>query len=199
MHGDHPIPESHRTFTGVRYVFLDRDGVINRKPPEGEYVGRWSDFHPLPGAEQAIAALNASGRIVIVITNQRGVALGLYSEDDLRALHEELQRHLSRHEAHIDAFYYCPHDKGQCECRKPATGLFEQSFRDFPEASPANSIVIGDSISDIQAACRLSMPSIFIPGDRQRRKEGAEKAVLLADATAESLADAVERFLPPHR
>lgn len=197
MHGNHPIPESHRAFASVRYVFLDRDGVINRKPPEGEYVGRWSDFHPLPGAEQAIAALNASGRIVIVITNQRGVALGLYSEDDVRGLHEELQRHLSAYEAHVDAFYYCPHDKGQCECRKPATGLFEQAFRDFPEASPANSIVIGDSISDIQAARRLSIPSIFIPGDRQRRKQGAEEAGRLADATAESLADAVEHFLPP--
>lgn len=199
MRRNHTIPESHPTFAGVEVVFLDRDGVINRKRPEGEYVGRWSDFHPLPGAEQAIAALNASGRIVIVITNQRGVALGLYSEDDVRSLHEELQRHLSAYGAHIDAFYYCPHDKGQCGCRKPGTALFEQAFRDFPQASAANSIVIGDSISDIQAARRLSIPSIFIPGDRESRKPGAEEAAELADAVAESLADAVEHFLIPLR
>jgi len=192
-HGATPV------FSGIEYVFLDRDGVINRKPPEGEYVGRWSDFHPLPGAEQAIAALNRSGRAVIVITNQRGVALGLYTEDDVRRLHDELQRHLGGHSAHIDAFYYCPHDKGECDCRKPGTGLFQQAFRDFPAASPANSLVIGDSISDIEAARRLAMPSIFISGDRRYQKEGAEQAALLADATAESLADAVERFLPRER
>lgn len=184
-------------FSGIEYVFLDRDGVINRKPPEGEYVGRWSDFHPLPGAEQAIAALNRSGRIVIVITNQRGVALGLYTEDDVRSLHAELQDHLTDYSAHIDAFYHCPHDKNECDCRKPATGLFQQAFRDFPKASSANSIVIGDSISDIEAARRLAMPSIFIKGDPRRQKDGADQAASLASAIAESLADAVERFLPP--
>ena len=182
-------------FSGVRYVFLDRDGVINRKPPEGEYVWKWNDFHPLPGAEGAIAALNASGRVVIVVSNQRGVSLGLYTEDDLRALHGELRRHLSSYSARIDAFYYCPHDDGQCGCRKPGTGLFEQAFQDFPGASPANSILIGDSISDIEAARRLSMPSIFISGDPSSRKPGAERAGSLADATAESLSEAVARFL----
>lgn len=187
--------ESPRTFAGVKHVFLDRDGVINRKPPEGEYISQWKEFVLLPGVEQAIAALNASGRIVIVITNQRGVALGLYTEEDVRSLHRELQRHLSGHSAHVDAFYYCPHDDGQCDCRKPGTGLFERAFRDFPEASRANSIVIGDSISDIQAARNLSMPSIFIRGESQNQKPGAEDAALLASATANSLADAVQRYL----
>ena len=192
-HGATPV------FAAIEFVFLDRDGVINRKPSEGEYVGRWGDFHPLPGAEQAIAALNRSGRTVIVITNQRGVALGLYTEDDVRSLHGELQRHLSGHSAHIDAFYHCPHNKGECDCRKPGTGLFQQAFRDFPAASPANSLVIGDSISDIEAARRLSMPSIFISGDPRYQKAGAEQAASLADATAESLTDAVARFLPQER
>jgi D-glycero-D-manno-heptose 1,7-bisphosphate phosphatase len=196
MADNRSMGRSNKAFTGIEYVFLDRDGVINRKPPEGQYVSQWSDFHPLPGAEQAIAALNASGRTVIVITNQRGVALGLYTEDDVRSLHLELQRQLSDHSAHIDAFYYCPHDKNQCDCRKPSTGLFEQAFRDFPQASLANSIVIGDSISDIQAARNLSLRSIFITGDPNHRKAGAEKAASLADAVAESLAQAVECYLP---
>lgn len=169
--------------------------MINRKPPEGEYVARWNDFHPLPGAERAIAALNLSGRVVIVITNQRGVALGRYSEDDVQALHEQLQRHLSGYTAHLDAIYYCPHDKNECDCRKPATGLFERAFRDFPQASRFNSIVIGDSLSDIQAARRLSLPSILIPGDHRFRKPGAQQAAELADTVAESLADAVQRLL----
>lgn len=190
-----PQHGNQRAFSAAKYVFLDRDGVINRKPPEGEYVWKWSDFHLLPGAESAIAALNATGRQVLVVSNQRGVALGLYTEEDVQALHRELQRHLSGFSARIDAFYYCPHDDGQCGCRKPATGLFERAFRDFPEASPANSILIGDSISDIEAARQLSMPGIFISGERVSRKPGAERAASLANATAESLADAVMRYL----
>lgn len=185
-----------QTFPGIQYVFLDRDGVINQKLPEGRYVSRWSDFHPLPGAEQAIAALNASGRTVLVVTNQRGIALGLYSEEDVRALHRDLQHHLSRYSAHIDAFWYCPHDKNQCSCRKPLTGLFQQAFLQFPQASPANSIVIGDSLSDIQAARSLAFPSIFIHGDPAFQKSGSEEARLLADAGAGSLAEAVARYLP---
>lgn len=196
MAGKRPIDAPDAVFTGIEYVFLDRDGVINRKPPEGKYVGRWSDFHPLAGAEQAIAALNRSGRTVIVITNQRGVALGLYTEDDVRSLHDKLQRHLAGYSARIDAFYHCPHDKNECDCRKPSTGLFQQAFRDFPAASPANSLVIGDSISDIEAARRLAMPSIFIKGDPRRQKEGADEAASLASAVSASLADAVARLLP---
>lgn len=181
---------------GIDYVFLDRDGVINRKMAEGEYVSHWDRFHLLPGVEQAIAALNRSGRKVIVVTNQRGVALGYYSAADVEALHEQLQHHLAQHGARIDAFYYCPHDKNQCACRKPQTGLFEEAFRDFPQASATNSIVIGDSLSDIEAARNLGAPSIFIQGDPEFQKPGAEKAALAADAAADSLLEAVNRFLP---
>lgn len=191
----HPTHGPGKTFMEIKYVFLDRDGVINRKPPEGSYIKSWSEFHPLPRAEQAIAALNASGRTVIVVTNQRGVALGLYSEKDVTEIHRRLQDHLSGYSAHIDAFYYCPHDKNKCDCRKPATGLFERAFRDFPQASAANSILIGDSVSDVEAARRLSMPSIFIIGDPLYRKSGAEQAAALATVTEDSLAKAVERYL----
>jgi len=180
----------------IRTVFLDRDGVINRKPPEGQYIGRWSDFHILPGAVDAIAALNRSGRRVLVVSNQRGIALGLYTGGDVNALHATLQEHLAKHSAHVDAFYFCPHDKNQCDCRKPGTLLFEEAFRDFPDASRANSILIGDSISDIQAARNLGIPSIFIQGDPETQKPGAGDAAHLADAVSASLREAVDRFLP---
>ncbi|HTW44753.1 MAG TPA: HAD family hydrolase [Acidobacteriaceae bacterium] len=190
------MEHARKTFRHIEYVFLDRDGVINRKPPEGKYVCTWHDFHLLPGTEGAIAALNASGRKVIVVTNQRGVALGLYTEDDVRLIHTELQRHLAAYSAHVDAFYFCPHDNAQCSCRKPEIGLFEQAFRDFPDASRANSILIGDSISDIQAARRLAIPSIFIPGEPGSRKPGGVEAEAMAEAIAESLAQAVDRYFP---
>jgi len=182
-------------FPGIKYVFLDRDGVTNRKLPEGQFVRSWRDFEFLHGVESAIAALNRSGRHIIVISNQRGIALGLYTRADVETLHMKLQEHLAQHHAHIDAFYYCPHDRNQCDCRKPKTGLFEQVFRDFPEASVQNSIVIGDSISDIQAARTLGVLAIFIQGDPKTQKPGAEKAAGLADAVANSLIEAVEKYL----
>jgi D-glycero-D-manno-heptose 1,7-bisphosphate phosphatase len=183
------------SFHSIQYVFLDRDGVINRKPPEGAYISHWSGFHFLPGAESAIATLNRSGRRVIVVSNQRGIALGYYTAADVQALHARLQEHLGAHGAKIDAFYYCPHDKEQCDCRKPGPGLFRQAFRDFPEASPASSLMIGDSLSDIEAASRLGIHSILIHGDPETRKPGADEAATLADAVSGSLFQAVEECL----
>lgn len=198
-HGTHSSrlgrPSMTATFRDVRYVFLDRDGVINRKAPEGKYVAHWNDLDILPGVEAAIAALNRSGRRVIVVSNQRGIALGYYSGSDVEALHRRLQEHLALHGAHIDAFYYCPHDEGECDCRKPGTGMFLQAFRDFPEASAANSIAIGDSPSDIEAARALKMPSILISGDPSTQKPGGDRAAELADFTAESLPAAVQQHL----
>jgi D-glycero-D-manno-heptose 1,7-bisphosphate phosphatase len=176
-------------------VFLDRDGIINRKAPEGEYIGAWGDFHLLPGAEAAIAALNRSGRRVIVVTNQRGVALGRYTSEAVERLHAQLQEHLGLHGAHIDAFYFCPHDKDECDCRKPGTGMFEQAYRDFPEATRANSLVVGDSWPDIEAARRLDVPAIFVEGDPETQKPGAGEAASRAQAVCGSLAEAVQLYL----
>ena len=111
-------------FAGVKFVFLDRDGVINRKPPEGSYVMSWSELEILPGVERAIATLNQTSHRVIVMTNQRGIALGRYSEPELLFIHEKLRAHLSNFGAHLDAVYFCPHDLGQCNCRKPGIALF---------------------------------------------------------------------------
>jgi len=182
-------------FADIEYVFLDRDGVINLKSPEGKYIGHWDHFHFLPGVEEAIAALNRSGRTVIVVTNQRGVELGYYTKADVDAIHEALQKHLAQHAARIDAFYFCPHDKNECNCRKPKTGLFEEAFQDFPGASATNSIVIGDSLSDIQAARNLGAPSIFIQGDPDTQKPGEEQARSLAGAVSASLVEAVKLLL----
>lgn len=183
-------------FQGIRYVFLDRDGVIGRKPPEGEYISQWNSFQVLSGAEMAISSLNRSGRRVIVVTNQRGVALDRYTCAGVEELHCRLQQHLAKHGARIDALYYCPHDDGnQCDCRKPKPGLFRQAFRDFPDASPESSLMIGDSISDIEAAHNLGIASIFVRGDPTTRKPGTEKAALLADKVCDSLLQAVNEYL----
>jgi D-glycero-D-manno-heptose 1,7-bisphosphate phosphatase len=176
-------------------VFLDRDGVLNRKLAEGAYVSDWEQFEWLPGAVDAIARMNRAGLTVIVVSNQRGIALGKVTDAQLELIHSNMQGFLARQDARLDAIYYCPHDNGQCNCRKPGTGLFEQAMKDFPQVKAENSVVIGDSLSDIQAGQKLGMKSIFIAGEAGRQKPGANAAAAIADAVAGSLLEAVQTHL----
>lgn len=176
-------------------VFLDRDGVINEKAPEGEYVWRGQDFRILDGVPEAIARLNHAGIRVLVVTNQRGVALGRYTLEDVKALHAEFQKLLAAHGAHIDGFYVCPHDHGECNCRKPLPGLFEQAAAEFPGITVQTSAMVGDSPVDIEFARRLGMRAIFVDAGAENRAPGSEKAAELADLRCSSLNEAVEAIL----
>jgi len=191
------VPDSVNRFPPrpLHTVFLDRDGVLNRKLPEGRYVTRWSEFDPLPGVGEAIALLNRAGLRVIVLSNQRGIALGLYTVDDVRQIHATFQASLAAYSAHVDAFYFCPHDKLQCDCRKPLPGLFHQARSDFPAIDAASSLMIGDSLSDIEFARRLGMSKVFIEGDPTHQKPAADSARRLADASFPSLLEAVQALL----
>src|SRR6185312_13342306 len=179
----------------LRTVFLDRDGVINEKAPEGDYVRRAEDLKLLPGAAAAIARLNRAGLRVVVVTNQRGVALGLYSKEDVLQIQAALEKTLAPEGARLDGFYFCPHEEGACDCRKPQPGLFEQARTDFPEIDPASSVMIGDSLSDVEFGRGVGMRTIFIEGPAETQRYGAERARKLADARAYSLAEAVEFLL----
>jgi D-glycero-D-manno-heptose 1,7-bisphosphate phosphatase len=181
----------------VRTVFLDRDGVINEKAPESEYVRRVQDLKLLEGAAAAIARLNRAGARVLVVTNQRGVALGLYSEKDVLAIQAALKKKLAAEGAHLDGFFFCPHDNETCNCRKPLPGLFEQARAECPEIEAANSVMIGDSLSDIEFGRAIGMRTIFIEASPETQRAGAVKARELADHRAGSLAEAVE-FLILH-
>ena len=176
----------------IRYVFLDRDGVLNRKPPAGGFVTCCEGLELLDGVAEGVAALNRSGRKVIVATNQRGIALGLFSADDLARIHALLQARLAASGAHLDAIYVCPHDRGQCGCRKPLPGLFEQAFRDFPDAKPENSLMAGDSLRDIEAGVRLGMKTAFISAGNSNSDED-RRARQLANICAGSLAELVHQ------
>lgn len=183
-------------FRDVTFVFLDRDGVLNRKPPTGKYVTCWAEFELLPGVEEALRRINRSGRKAIVVTNQRGVALGLYSLEQLADMHERLRLGLVAHGAQLDAIYVCPHDDGQCDCRKPMTGLFEQAFRDFAEARPANSVMVGDSLRDIEAGRRIGMRTVLIDdGVGAPTAEDLQLARALADLAVPSLENFVDHYL----
>jgi D-glycero-D-manno-heptose 1,7-bisphosphate phosphatase len=179
----------------LRTVFLDRDGILNEKMPEGQYVTRWEDFRVIPGVPDALRRLNEAGLRVIVVSNQRGIALGFYTAADVDAMHAAFQRLLNGVGARVDAFFICPHDKGQCNCRKPLPGLFEQAVAQFPGITAATSVMIGDSLSDIEFGSRLGMTTIFIGGDPERRKSGAEDAANLAGMRFASLPQAVDTLL----
>jgi D-glycero-D-manno-heptose 1,7-bisphosphate phosphatase len=137
-------------------AFLDRDGTINEKAPEGEYVTSLAGFRYLPGAEDAIRLLAAAGWLVVVVTNQRGIALGRMTAESV----DEIHRHML--ELPIAAVYVCPHQRDTCDCRKPGTGLFLQAKRDFPEIDFSRSVVIGDAPSDIAAGAALGCRTVLV-------------------------------------
>ena len=180
----------------LRTVFLDRDGVLNEKMPEGRYVTSWEDFHILPGVPEAIARLNQAGKRVVVVSNQRGIAIGLYTASDVQAIHEAFQQRLSEHGARIDAFFICPHDHHVCGCRKPLPGLFEQATACFPDIDAATSVIVGDSLVDMEFGKNLGMATVLIEGDPALQKPGNSAAADLADLQFSSLTDAVNAMLP---
>jgi D-glycero-D-manno-heptose 1,7-bisphosphate phosphatase len=143
-----------------RAAFLDRDGVLNRKMPEGEYVTTPDEFELLPGAIRGLQLLAAAGYRLIVVTNQRGVARGKLTLDHLSAIHLKMERLLAANGLTLDAIYFCPHGSGECDCRKPQPGLLLRAFGAFPGLVPGESVLFGDSGSDIEAARRAGVPSV---------------------------------------
>ena len=132
-------------------MFLDRDGVINQKPAPHDYVRTWSDFHFLPNITDWIRLFNALGYLVIVISNQRGVARGIMSATGVEEIHRKMIAELARRGAIIDDIFYCPHQDGECNCRKPLPGLVVQAQEKW-DLDFSKSLLIGDSDADEQLA-----------------------------------------------
>src|SRR5690349_11793471 len=112
-------------------VFLDRDGVINRKAPEGDYIGAWEEVQFIEGAIEAVASLNRAGYKVFVVTNQRGIATKKVKLENLLDIHLRIQQEFTRAGAVISQIYYCPHDlSAKCSCRKPQPGMLRRAARE---------------------------------------------------------------------
>jgi D-glycero-D-manno-heptose 1,7-bisphosphate phosphatase len=165
-------------------VFLDRDGTINEKAPEGDYVKRWAEFRFLPRAKEALAVLHRAGFVLVIVTNQRGIARGRMSEGDLADIHRRMLAELAEARAPIDAIYHCPHEPGTCDCRKPEIGMLLRACRELG-LRLHESVVVGDSASDMEAARRAGCRGVLIAG-----KGGAPAA--RADAVRGSLWDAAQ-------
>jgi|SRR5579864_130037 len=143
-------------------AFLDRDGVINRKAPEGQYITRWKDFQFMPQVTEAIAILNRARFSVIVVSNQRCIAKGLLSIKELEQIHCRMLERVAAAGASIDAVYYCPHDlQPPCACRKPAPGMLFRAAKEHLIDLPS-SWMVGDSDSDVRAGKNAGCKTVRI-------------------------------------
>jgi histidinol-phosphate phosphatase family protein len=146
--------------TGVRRpaIFLDRDGVINRRRP-GDYVLNWSQFEFVPGIREALKQIASLGLPMIVISNQAAIGKGLLATDALQEINTRMRQTLLQDGTALTAAYYCPHKSEEnCACRKPRPGLIYAAANDF-NLDLSRSVFVGDSEADVEAAraagCRL--------------------------------------------
>ncbi|HEY0605234.1 MAG TPA: D-glycero-beta-D-manno-heptose 1,7-bisphosphate 7-phosphatase [Herpetosiphonaceae bacterium] len=155
-----------------RAIFLDRDGTLN---VEVNYLHRIEDLVLVPGAAEAVRSLSEAGFLVVVVTNQAGIARGYYDEAALHTLHEEIQRRLAAEGGRIDAFYFCPHHPefgGVCECRKPAPGMLRQAAHDHG-IDLHRSWLIGDTSGDIGAGHAVGCRTILVRSGYGAQAEAA--------------------------
>ena len=161
-----------RTSVPLPAIFIDRDGVINRRRP-GDYVLEWSQFIFMPGIRKALKHLAMLRAPMIVISNQAAVGKGLLDEATLEAITRQLQQSLAGCGVAFNAYYYCTHraDEG-CECRKPSPGLLNQAAADFNIDLP-RSIFIGDNETDVQAALKAGCSPVLFDSEYTYAPEGA--------------------------
>ena len=149
-----------------RAVFLDRDGTIN---VEKNYLHKIEDFEFIPGAPEAIKKLKDAGFLVIVVSNQSGIARGYFDEEAVRKLHQHIQDELSVIGTSIDAFYFCPHHqveglgdyKVDCDCRKGNPGMLLHAAQEH-DIDLMQSFMVGDKLADIEAGARAGCKSILV-------------------------------------
>jgi D-glycero-D-manno-heptose 1,7-bisphosphate phosphatase len=183
-------------------VFLDRDGTINL---EKAYLHRTEDLELIPGAAAAIRRLNDAGYLVIVVTNQSGVARGFYGESDVRALHHHLRAVLDTDGARLDLIYFCPYHRDgavaafrrDSHLRKPRIGMFERAVEDLEARGVTldteRSFMIGDKLADVKFGIDAGLRSILV-----ETGYGAQTRPMLGDlpvAVVPSIVEAVDLVL----
>jgi histidinol-phosphate phosphatase family protein len=175
-----------------RAAFLDRDGTLIE---DSHYLSKPEAIRILPGAVDAVKRLNAAGVVVVIVTNQSGIARGLMSEDDYTKVAERLVSLFGDAGAKIDASYHCPHHPaltGPCDCRKPALGMYVEA-RDTLDLETHTSLFAGDRFRDVQPGIALGGRAILVPSSSTPHGD-----LTLAERDAEvasSLGEAVDRYL----
>ena len=170
-------------FDNTWTLFLDRDGVINERE-DGGYITKVEDFSFVPGTIKAMEKLNNVFGRIVVVTNQAGIGKGLMTEKQLQKVHAHMMKTIDLLDGRIDKIYHCP-DKPDSNSpnRKPETGMALQAKADFPEIEFSRSVIVGDSLSDMELGARLGMVKVFIDG------KGEDPSVWKPDFQFESLKD----------
>jgi histidinol-phosphate phosphatase family protein len=177
-------------------VFLDRDGTIME---DAHYIKSPDQVRLIPGAAAAVKRINDAKVPAIVVTNQSGIARGIFTTEDYEAVRRHFESLLQAEGAHIDASYFCPHHPGTtgpCACRKPGTKMFEDAIRDF-SLDPSGAAYIGDRWRDVVASKKLGGRGIMI-SSHMTTDEDREKARADGIETAPSLEAAVEMLFRPY-
>jgi D-glycero-D-manno-heptose 1,7-bisphosphate phosphatase len=170
-------------------VFLDRDGTICE---DVNYLSRAEDLRIFPFAAEAIKLLNKNNFLVILITNQSGIARGYFDEHTLREIHKKLVSELASHNATLDQIYFCPHNKGDnCNCRKPKIGMIEKATKDFA-IDLEKSWTIGDKAIDVELGFNAGTKTALVLTGYGRKE--IEKLQLKPNLIAEDLLEAIGKI-----
>ena len=145
-------------------LFLDRDGVINKRTPS-DYIKKWTDFIFMPDTIEAIKKLSTIFGRIVVVTNQAGIGKGLMTEARLTRMHHLMVKNITEQGGRIDKVYFAPDlPINASNRRKPGTGMPLDAQKDFPEIDFTRSIMVGDANSDMEMGDRLGMIKVFIEG-----------------------------------
>ncbi|MBX9624967.1 MAG: HAD family hydrolase, partial [Gemmataceae bacterium] len=176
-----------------------RDGVVIE---DGHYVGSVDRVRLVPGSAGAVAALNRAGWVVVVVTNQGGVARGFFTDESVPVVHAHIGELLAEHGGRIDAFYHCPHHpdgevaayRGPCDCRKPKPGMLRRAAADL-NLDLERSWMVGDRVSDLEAGAAVGAKTVLVRTGygNEIDADGLNRAALNLACVADDLADAVAR------
>ena len=153
-----------------KLIILDRDGVINED--SDAYVKSAAEWIPIPNSIEAIARLSNAGYTVVVATNQSGIGRDLFDLDDLEAMHAKLSDLVLDAGGELAGIFYCPHKpEDDCQCRKPAPGLFDAIAKEFSLSSLADVPIVGDSLRDLQAGLSNRCAPILVRTGKGKKTE----------------------------
>ena len=162
-------------------LFLDRDGVINKRIVGG-YVRSWDQFEFLPAVLDALKLISGNFERIIVVSNQQGVGKGLMTDKDVEAIHERMSEEIRKAGGTIDKTYYCPFlEENKSILRKPNIGMALKARKEFPGINFKRSVMVGDSFSDMIFGKRLKMKTVLLSNDIALIRKGANVIDLVYD------------------
>ena len=173
-----------------KVIFLDRDGTLN---VDHGYVHNKKNWEWIPCAQEALKRFQQAGYALAIITNQSGIAHGLYEERDMHALHEFMNAELEEKGIHIDALAFCPHgrDENNCDCRKPGIGMVRQIEEKLGKIHYRKSWTVGDKEADLGFGKKAGTNTALIRSRYWKEEELTEQPDIIVD----SLQEAVEHIL----